>query len=537
MTSEFTLQAQDLGNKTFLNRFQTRYAYMTGAMANGISGCDLLIAMGKAGLLSSYGSAGLALQEIEAAIKKIQNALPKGPYCFNLIHQPQNLVLEQATIELYLRYQVPIIEVSAFMDLSTSIIQYRASGLFIDNSGAINTNNHIIAKISHPDVAEKFMLPAPQEILNELLQQKRITKEQAQLAQKFPLADCITVEADSAGHTDNQSLCCLFPIITALRNQVMQEHHYNSPILLGAAGGISTPSAAAAAFMMGTDYIVTGSINQGCHEADTSTSVKEMLQSASINDITMAPAADMFELGVQVQVLKKSSLFPMRANKLAALYQRYDSINHIPENEKNQIEQHIFKQSLQQTWQQTQGYLQKHHPLQLIDIDNNEKQKMALIFRWYLGQSSSWAKQGDVTRKIDYQVWCGPAMGAFNQWWGKQDYGVVNVAEQLMQETASLFNKQMYDYQKKQVKEDSIMANTIPQQDIENWLIEQISEQMNIHSKHIDTQHSFAEYQLDSAKALVILARLEKKLGKRLSPTIIWNYPNIASLAERLASV
>jgi trans-AT polyketide synthase, acyltransferase and oxidoreductase domains len=38
------------------------------------------------------------------------------------------------------------------------------------------------------------------------------------------------------------------------------------------------------------------------------------------------------------------------------------------------------------------------------------------VFRWYLGQSSRWANRGEPTRKLDYQVWCGPAMGAFNEW-------------------------------------------------------------------------------------------------------------------------
>jgi hypothetical protein len=41
---------------------------------------------------------------------------------------------------------------------------------------------------------------------------------------------------------------------------------------------------------------------------------------------------------------------------------------------------------------------------------------MALVFRTYLGQSSTWAIRGEPSRKIDYQIWCGPAMGAFNQW-------------------------------------------------------------------------------------------------------------------------
>ena len=41
---------------------------------------------------------------------------------------------------------------------------------------------------------------------------------------------------------------------------------------------------------------------------------------------------------------------------------------------------------------------------------------MALCFRWYLGLSSRWAIAGDAQRKLDYQIWCGPAMGAFNDW-------------------------------------------------------------------------------------------------------------------------
>ena len=47
---------------------------------------------------------------------------------------------------------------------------------------------------------------------------------------------------------------------------------------------------------------------------------------------------------------------------------------------------------------------------------SDRKHKMALVFRWYLGLSSRWANAGEPTRKLDYQVWCGPAMGAFNEW-------------------------------------------------------------------------------------------------------------------------
>ena len=41
---------------------------------------------------------------------------------------------------------------------------------------------------------------------------------------------------------------------------------------------------------------------------------------------------------------------------------------------------------------------------------------MALVFRWYLGLSSHWANTGEPSRTVDYQIWCGPAMAAFNEW-------------------------------------------------------------------------------------------------------------------------
>ena len=69
---------------------------------------------------------------------------------------------------------------------------------------------------------------------------------------------------------------------------------------------------------------------------------------------------------------------------------------------------------------------------------------MALVFRWYLGKSSLWAIQGDPDRRMDYQVWAGPATGAFNEWAkgtpleSVEQRSVTGIAEQLMKGAASL---------------------------------------------------------------------------------------------------
>jgi hypothetical protein len=69
---------------------------------------------------------------------------------------------------------------------------------------------------------------------------------------------------------------------------------------------------------------------------------------------------------------------------------------------------------------------------------------MALVFRWYLGLSSRWSNIGEKGREMDYQIWCGPSMGAFNDW-AKGTYlaeaahrGVVDVALHLLTGAAYL---------------------------------------------------------------------------------------------------
>lgn len=405
-----------LGDPTFNQFHNVRYAYATGAMANGIASEELVIAMGQAGILASFGSAGVVPARLQAAIERIQAALPNGPYAFNLIHSPSEENLESNAVEMYLNYGVRTVEASAFMSLTEHIVRYRAAGLVANANGGIEIHNKVIAKLSRREVAEQFMQPAPLEMLQSLVAKGLISAEQATLAQRVPMADDITVEADSGGHTDNRSLVCLLPSILSLRDQIQAQYNYAQPIRVGAAGGISTPESALAAFIMGAAYIVTGSVNQGCVEAGTSDHTKQLLAQADQTDVTMAPAADMFELGVEVQVLKRGTLFAMRGQKLHELYTRYDSIEDIPAAERTKIEKAIFKASLDEIWAGCVSFFNDRDPKQLERAKGNPKRKMALIFRWYLGLSSRWSNRGEQGRESDYQIWCGPAMGAFNDW-------------------------------------------------------------------------------------------------------------------------
>jgi trans-AT polyketide synthase, acyltransferase and oxidoreductase domains len=438
------LSLQKLGDPSFQTFHGVKYAYATGAMAGGIASADLVIALGKEKILASFGAGGLTPPRIEAAIDRIQQELPFGPYAFNLIHSPNEPALERKAVELYLRYRVKTIEASAFLDLTSSIVYYRAAGLTLNQSDRIEIGNKVIAKISRREVASKFLQPAPLKILKELVSQGLISELQAKLAQQVPMADDITVEADSGGHTDNRPLVCLFPSIASLRDEIQQQYNYSIPVRVGVAGGIGTPEAVLAAFMMGAAYVVTGSVNQSCLEAATSTHTKQLLAQADMADVMMAPAADMFEMGVKLQVLKRGTLFPVRAQKLYEVYRTYNSIEAIPHQEREKLEKQIFKRNLDEVWQETVTFFTQRDPDQIARATNNPKRKMALIFRWYLGLSSRWSNAGETGREIDYQIWCGPAMGAFNEWVkgsyleNPQNRRVVDIAEHLMTGAAYL---------------------------------------------------------------------------------------------------
>ncbi|MCG6906419.1 MAG: PfaD family polyunsaturated fatty acid/polyketide biosynthesis protein [Desulfobacteraceae bacterium] len=405
-----------LGDPGFKKAFGLRYAYVMGAMANGITSVAMVKAAGENGMIGFFGAAGLAPPQVEAAIHQTREALPDRPFGFNLIHSPQDPDLELRIVELYLENGVSCISASAYLNLTLPVILYRVKGIHRGPDGEIVCPNKIIAKISRVEVASRFLAPPPTKFLAELRQRGLISPTEAELAAHIPVADALTAEADSGGHTDNRPALTLLPTMLALRDQITSQHHYSRQVWVGLGGGIATPQAVAGAFAMGAAFVLTGSINQACLESGTSDTVRRMLAEARQADVTMAPAADMFEMGVKVQVLKRGTMFPLRAAKLYDLYRAYETYDQIPPKEKALLEKEYFRCSFEAEWEQTRAFFDQRDPRQNQRADRDARHKMALVFRSYLGQSSNWANQGDPTRVLDYQIWCGPAMGAFNEW-------------------------------------------------------------------------------------------------------------------------
>lgn len=447
------INPQQLGSKIFRQKYNIKYAYVVGSMYKGISSKELVTRMGRAGLIGYFGTGGLKIETIHNAIDHIQTQLkPDQVYGMNLLCHLDQPQLEMQQVELFLKANIKFVEAAAFVQLTPALVKYRLTGLQINPDGSIHVANHILAKVSRPEVAKLFMSPPPKILVKHLVEAGYLTENEARLGELIPMANEICVEADSGGHTDQGVAFVLFPTIKKMAQELTQIYQYQQTITVGLAGGIGTPEAAAAAFMLGADFILTGSINQCTVEAETSDVVKEILAQAEIQDTTYVPAGDMFELGAKVQVFKKGLFFPARANKLYELYQRYSQLDEIDEKTQKQIQEKYFKRTFDDVWAETKNYYLKSQPAIIDKAEYNLKQKMALIFKWYFIHTTRLALSGNVDERLNFQIHCGPALGAFNSWvkdtqlelW--QYRHVDAIAEKIMTDTAMYISEYIKNF-------------------------------------------------------------------------------------------
>ncbi|PNW56872.1 UNVERIFIED_CONTAM: hypothetical protein BEN50_07680 [Euhalothece sp. KZN 001] len=70
--------------------------------------------------------------------------------------------------------------------------------------------------------------------------------------------------------------------------------------------------------------------------------------------------------------------------------------------------------------------------------------------------------------------------------------------------------------------------------DIQSWLVAKLAEKLHCSPQEIDIHAEFASYGLDSVAMVSLSGELENWLGRRLDPTLAYNYPTIAALSEYL---
>ncbi|KAA3617210.1 MAG: SDR family NAD(P)-dependent oxidoreductase [Calditrichaeota bacterium] len=92
-----------------------------------------------------------------------------------------------------------------------------------------------------------------------------------------------------------------------------------------------------------------------------------------------------------------------------------------------------------------------------------------------------------------------------------------------------------------EIKPPQPVSDIIPEtqkqnaREIEDWIINHLSESVGVDKLEIDINKPFVSFGLDSAQAIGMVGDLEEWIEQPLSPTIIWDYPSITTLSAYLA--
>ncbi|SES15600.1 trans-AT polyketide synthase, acyltransferase and oxidoreductase domain-containing protein [Streptomyces qinglanensis] len=419
--AEFT----GLGAASFRARYGLRHACVAGSMYGGVSGPDLLSRLAKSGGMGFYGAGGLTPAEVESGLGTVVAGLGRdNPYGAALPYQQADPEGELALAELYLRLGVRVVEASGHLEITPALVKFRLKG------GAV------LAKVNRTDLAEQLLSPAPADVVRHLREHGHLTAEEAADAGSVPVATDLVVEAGAGWLSSPASVATVLPSVLRLRDRLAAGARQR--VHVGAAGGIGTPEAAAAALFMGAEFLLTGSINQCTVEAATSPHTKDILQSLSVHDVDDAPWPEMFELGVRNTVVRKGVFYPAKAAKLHQLWRAHDRWQDIDPGTRDEIERRYLRRPFAEA-------------LAAAGPGGSPKQDMAAVFRSYLVQGLALARQGDTTRKVDYHIPCGPAMGAFNDWvrgtelepWQRRN--IDTITEHLLGGTAKLLDARRCD--------------------------------------------------------------------------------------------
>ncbi|GAA2614035.1 ACP S-malonyltransferase [Streptomyces axinellae] len=396
-----------LGSDRFRAAYGVRHAYVCGSMFRGIASEAMVARAARAGLLAFYGAGGLAPEAVDAALGRLRCEVGDRTFGASLSQGPG----EEEVVDLLLSHGVSVLESSGSTDVTPALARYRLRGLARGADGEVVAHHRVLAKVTLPEAAEAFLRPVPDALVRALRGSGAVTAEQAELAALVPAADDICLEADSGGHTDRGALAVLLPTVLRLRARCGAEG-----VRVGAAGGLGTPEAVAAAFSLGADFVLTGSVNLCTAESGISDVAKDMLEGIAVGDTDYAPSAGGFETGGQTQVLRRGVFFPARARKLLELHRAHTSLEELDERTRDMLERRWFRRPLEQVWHDTRAYFAEHDPEEAERAERDPHHRMALVFRWYLAESQRLAIEGVEDRRVDFQIHCGPALAAFNDW-------------------------------------------------------------------------------------------------------------------------
>ena len=274
------------------------------------------------------------------------------------------------------------------------------------------------------------------------MERGQLSTTEADLAATVPVAKDVTVEADSGGHTDNRPLAVLLPAIIALRDDLSARFGYREAPRVGAAGGLGSPAARGGrvrarrrlrAHRLGQP---DGGGSRGLRRRQGHAGAGRHRRRG--HGARRRHVRD----GREGAGAASGNAVRVPGGRLYDAYRAHPSLEAIPAGTRDRLEREVLGASIDDVWAWTREFWRQRDPHELDRAAADPKHRMALVFRWYLGMSSRWAIEGRTERRTDYQLWGGPAIGAFNRWVAGSfladtgGRGVVQIARNLLEGAA-----------------------------------------------------------------------------------------------------
>ena len=401
-----------LGNQDFERTLNLKFPYVCGSMYYGIASPEMIIRLAKAGMLGFIGTSICNIESIKRDINIIKNKLDGEVFGLGVTYN-QNVNEENSIYNLILSEDIKIIEISDYMSITKNLIKYRVKGMQKSNYSNVMQPHHVMAKVSRIEMAELFLKPAPSDIIEALLEAGEITQNEAECAACVPVADFVSITSENDIHISSVPNFMLLSEIKKLSREIQKEYLFSKCSYIGIAGGIGNPDVIALSFLLGADYVVSGSINQCCKQANISDITKNILATVDIHDCEYVPDLKNMELGIKMNVVRKGLLFPARANKLFDLYKRYNAIDEIEADVIHSIETRIFKKNINTFSKESEKFFSES---ELKTFNTNPKSKLLHIIKCYYQVALHDAIEGNENNKINFLIKCNPTMGFFNRW-------------------------------------------------------------------------------------------------------------------------
>ena len=300
-----------LGDRSFCEAHGVRFPYVAGAMANGIATTRMVVELARAGCLGFFGAAGLDAGSSRSGPRRARAGARPGRPGLGLEPHP---LAERAGARGGRCRPLP----------AARGAHGRGLGLHgADPGGGALRAHRADGRRRRPGpTAPTTCSPRSpgRRSRGASWRRRRPTcsrpwsprasspRTRPRLGASLPLAEDVTVEADSGGHTDNRPLTAL-----SCRS--------SSPCATGSPQSTATPgrsaSARPAAWAPRAPWrrrsrsapptsdrarSTRPASSRGCQRPDGPCSPRP-----GVADVMMAPAADMFELGVKVQVLRRGT--------------------------------------------------------------------------------------------------------------------------------------------------------------------------------------------------------------------------------------